>query len=94
LDTVEAGRGFADMQALKGVIGKTRLVSLGEATHGTREFFQLKRRMLEFLVNEMGFNIFAIEATMPESFDINEYVMTGLRRHPVCGKDHRRKALS
>jgi erythromycin esterase len=33
--------------------------------------------MLEFLVNEMGFNIFAIEATMPESFDINEYVMTG-----------------
>jgi erythromycin esterase len=77
LDTVEAGRGFADMQALKGVIGKTRLVSLGEATHGTREFFQLKHRMLEFLVNEMGFNIFAIEATMPESFDINEYVMTG-----------------
>jgi erythromycin esterase len=77
LDTVEAGHGFADMQALKGVIGKTRLVSLGEATHGTREFFQLKHRMLEFLVNEMGFNIFAIEATMPESFDINEYVMTG-----------------
>ena len=77
LDTVEAGHGFADMQALKGVIGKTRLVSLGESTHGTREFFQLKHRMLEFLVNEMGFNIFAIEATMPESFDINEYVMTG-----------------
>jgi erythromycin esterase len=77
LDTVEAGHGFADMQALKAVIGKTRLVSLGEATHGTREFFQLKHRMLEFLVNEMGFNIFAIEATMPESFDINEYVLTG-----------------
>jgi len=77
LDTVEAGHGFADMQALKDVIGKTRLVSLGEATHGSREFFQLKHRMLEFLVNEMGFNIFAIEATMPESFDINEYVMTG-----------------
>jgi erythromycin esterase len=77
LDTVEAGHGFADMQPLKGVIGKARIVSLGEATHGSREFFQLKSRMLEFLVKEMGFNIFAIEATMPESFDINEYVMTG-----------------
>jgi erythromycin esterase len=77
LDTAEAGHGFADMQPLKGVIGKARLISLGEATHGSREFFQLKHRMLEFLVNEMGFNIFAIEATMPESFDINEYVLTG-----------------
>ncbi|MBO0798155.1 MAG: erythromycin esterase family protein [Blastocatellia bacterium] len=77
LDTVEAGHGFADMQPLKGIVGKARIVSLGEATHGSREFFQLKHRMLEFLVNEMGFNTFAMEATMPESFDINEYVLTG-----------------
>ncbi|HZM86878.1 MAG TPA: erythromycin esterase family protein [Blastocatellia bacterium] len=77
LSTVEAGHGFAEMQPLKKIVGEARVVSLGEATHGTREFFQLKHRMLEFLVNEMGFNIFAIEATMPESFDINEYVLTG-----------------
>jgi erythromycin esterase-like protein len=50
LTSAEAGRGFADMQPLKRVIGDARIVSLGEATHGTREFFQLKHRMLEFLV--------------------------------------------
>jgi erythromycin esterase len=77
LETVEAGHGFADMQPLKRIIGQARIVSLGEATHGTREFFQLKHRMLEFLVNEMQFNVFGIEATMPEAFDINEYVLTG-----------------
>ena len=77
LETVEAGHGFADMQPLKQIIGAARIVALGEATHGTREFFQLKHRMLEFLVNEMGFSVFAIEATMPESFDINDYVLTG-----------------
>jgi erythromycin esterase len=33
--------------------------------------------MLEFLVSEMGFTVFGIEATMPEAFDINEYVLTG-----------------
>jgi erythromycin esterase len=82
LRTVEAGNGFADMQPLKKLIGSAHLVSLGEATHGTREFFQLKHRMLEFLVSEMGFTIFAIEATMPESFDINEYILTG-RGDPV-----------
>jgi erythromycin esterase len=77
LKTVEAGHGFADLQPLKKLIGSSRIVALGEATHGTREFFQLKHRMLEFLVNEMGFTVFAIEASMPEAFDINEYVLTG-----------------
>ena len=77
LKGVEAEQGFEDMQPLKQIIGHARLVALGEATHGTREFFQLKHRMLEFLVTEMEFNIFGIEATMPEGFDINEYVLTG-----------------
>ena len=77
LRTVEARNGFADMQPLKQIIGNARLVELGEATHGTREFFQLKHRMLEFLVSEMGFTVFGIEATMPEGFDVNEYVLTG-----------------
>lgn len=77
LETVEAGHGFADLQPLKQIIGPARIVALGEATHGTREFFQLKHRLLEFLVTEMGFNLFAIEATMPESFDLNDYVLTG-----------------
>jgi erythromycin esterase len=77
LSDVEAGHGFDDMLPLKKVIGQARLVALGEATHGTREFFQLKHRMLEFLVSEMGFTVFGIEATMPEAFDVNEFVLTG-----------------
>jgi erythromycin esterase len=59
------------------MIGNARVVALGEATHGTHEFFQLKHRMLEFLVSEMNFNVFAIEANMPEGFDLNEYVLNG-----------------
>jgi erythromycin esterase-like protein len=77
LQSVEAGRGFADMQPLKRVIGNARIVSLGEATHGTREFFQLKHRVLEFLATEMGFSIFSIEANLPEAYRLNEYVLTG-----------------
>src|ERR1043165_4376892 len=77
LNTTEAGHGFADMQALKPLIGNARIVSLGEATHGTREFFQLKHRMLEFLATEMGFTIFSIEANMPEAYRLNDYVLNG-----------------
>ena len=77
LQTPEAGHGFADMQPLKKIVGDARIVSLGEATHGTREFFQLKHRMLEFLATEMGFTIFSIEANMPEAYRLNDYVLNG-----------------
>ncbi|MDX6530515.1 MAG: hypothetical protein QOH41_2805 [Blastocatellia bacterium] len=77
LDTVEAGHGFADMQPLKKIVGDARIVALGEATHGTREFFQLKHRMLEFLATEKGFTIFSIEANMPEAYRLNDYVLNG-----------------
>jgi erythromycin esterase len=77
LQTPEAGHGFADMESLKKVVGNARIVSLGEATHGTREFFQLKHRTLEFLATEMGFTIFSIEANMPEAYRLNDYILTG-----------------
>ena len=77
LNTVEARNGFVDMQPLKKMIGNARIVSLGEATHGSREFFQLKHRMLEFLATEKGFTIFSIEANMPEAYRLNDYVLNG-----------------
>jgi erythromycin esterase len=77
LTTVEAGHGFRDMERLKPAVGDARIVGLGEATHGSREFFQLKHRMLEFLVSEMGFSVFAIEANWPEALAVDEYVVTG-----------------
>lgn len=78
LKTPEARNGFDDMKPLKKMIGDARIVSLGEATHGTREFFQLKHRMLEFLASEMGFTIFSIEANMPEAYRLNDYVLNGV----------------
>ncbi|MBC8145247.1 MAG: erythromycin esterase family protein, partial [bacterium] len=70
-----AGKGFDDMARLGKLIGKAKIVALGEATHGSREFFQFKHRMLEFLVREMGFTVFAIEASASACLNINDYVM-------------------
>ncbi|MGH9842088.1 MAG: erythromycin esterase family protein, partial [Blastocatellia bacterium] len=77
LKSIEAGHGFADLQPLKRVLKDARIVGLGEATHGSREFFQFKHRMLEFLVKEMGFTVFAIEASYPACMNINDYVLHG-----------------
>lgn len=67
----------ADLMPLKAMIGNARIVGLGEATHGSKEFFKMKHRLIEFLVNEMGFTIFAIEANLPECARLNEYILTG-----------------
>lgn len=75
LKSVEAGNGFRDLQPLKKVFKDAQIVGLGEATHGTREFFQFKHRMLEFLVKEMGFRVFAMELDFAACQKINDYVM-------------------
>lgn len=77
IKTPEAGNGFEDLQPLKKIIGDARIVSLGESTHGSREIFQMKHRLVEFLASEMNFTIFSIEANMPESYRVNDYVLGG-----------------
>jgi erythromycin esterase len=59
------------------MIGDARIVALGEATHGTKEFFTMRHKILECLVIEEGFNIFAMEASWHRANHINEYVQTG-----------------
>ena len=77
LTTAEPGGSLDDLMPLKSIIGDARIVALGEATHGTREFFQMKHRLLQFLVQELGFTVFALEANGPEADLLNEYVQTG-----------------
>ena len=77
LDSTNPGSGLDDLRRMESTIGNARIVAMGEATHGTREFFQLKHRMLEFLVEKKGFTVFGIEANWPESLAINDYVLNG-----------------
>jgi erythromycin esterase len=77
LSTVEAGSPLKDLEAFGKAVGDARLVALGEATHGTREIFQMKHRLLEYLVREKGFTVFAIEANWPESEAADRYIKTG-----------------
>ncbi|HVF98763.1 MAG TPA: erythromycin esterase family protein [Chloroflexia bacterium] len=68
---------YSDLMPLKQMIGDARIVSLGEATHGTHEFFTMKHRMLRFLVKEMGFSVFALEDQWAEIERVNSYVQSG-----------------
>ena len=77
LSTTDPTASIDDLEPLRQMVGAAHVVGLGEGTHGTREFFLMKHRILKFLVTRMGFTHFAIEATSPEADDMNRYVLTG-----------------
>lgn len=77
LVSTSPGASDADLSSLAAIVGTARLVGLGEATHGSHEFFTVKHRVFQYLVEHLGFTGFAIEATMPESFAVDTYVRTG-----------------
>lgn len=77
--TVEAGdrRDTTDLAALARIVGTASIVGLGESTHGTHEFFQVKHRILRALVERHGFRVFAIEANQLAVERINAWVQGG-----------------
>ena len=54
----------ADLAAFTTITGTARIIGLGEATHGSHEFFTMKDRLFRHLVQDAGVTAFAIEATM------------------------------
>lgn len=59
------------------VLADARIVGLGEGTHGTREFFELKHRIVRELVETHGLRTFAIEAAIGDARGVNDYVRDG-----------------
>jgi len=66
-----------DLEYLKQLVGDAKVVALGETTHGTSEIFKMKHRIIKYLTQNMNFDVFSIEANMPESYKINDYTIEG-----------------
>jgi protein-L-isoaspartate(D-aspartate) O-methyltransferase len=64
----------ADLNALLERIGSSRLVLLGEATHGTSEFYRMRERITRDLIVKKGFRFVAIEADWPDAARVDHYV--------------------
>jgi erythromycin esterase-like protein/predicted phosphoribosyltransferase len=63
-----------DYDALLDGIGDARLVLLGEATHGTHEFYRERAVITKRLIAERGFSGVAVEADWPDAYRVNRYV--------------------
>jgi erythromycin esterase-like protein len=64
-----------DYDGLLDLIGSRRLVLIGEASHGTHDFYRERARITRRLVDEFGFNAVAVEGDFPDAYRVNRYVM-------------------
>lgn len=64
----------SDLKELNSIFHQSRLVALGEVTHGSREIFMMKHRLLKYLNKEHDYNAFGIEQGFVEAAIVNEYV--------------------
>jgi erythromycin esterase-like protein len=85
LHSVDPGNGFTDLAPLDRIWQGVRVVALGEATHGTSEFFRMKHRLTEFLVARLGFRYFALELDARRAKPIDEYIQGERGNNPVAG---------
>ena len=84
-----------DYDALLDRIGDRRFVLIGEASHGTHEFYRERARITRRLIDELGFTAVAVEADWPDAYRVNRYVMgarrtsTPTRRSPTSAASRR-----
>jgi erythromycin esterase-like protein len=84
-----------DYDALLELVGDARFVLLGEASHGTHEFYSERAAITKRLIAEKGFTVIAIEADWPDAYRVNRYTrgvsqdrsaneaLSGFRRFPT-----------
>jgi erythromycin esterase-like protein len=84
-----------DYDGLLQLIGDAGVVLLGEASHGTHEFYRERARITRRLIEELGFRGVAVEADWPDAYRVNRYVhgasedadaeeaLRGFRRFPT-----------
>src|SRR5437773_6013894 len=63
-----------DFDVLLEMIGDARFVLLGEATHGTHEFYKARAEITKRLIREKGFTVIAWEADWPDALRINRFI--------------------
>jgi len=89
LDEIEGSahplRTREDLNPLIERIGDASFVLLGEASHGTSEYYQWRARLSSRLIAEKGFNFVAVEGDWPDCYRLNRYV----KRYPEAGANAR-----
>src|SRR4051812_50007122 len=82
-----------DYEPLLDLIGDARFVLLGEASHGTHEFYRERAQITKRLIQEKGFTAVAVEADWPDAYRGHPHVRRRGRAAQARGAPSRVKRL-
>ncbi|MFB9347784.1 erythromycin esterase family protein [Streptomyces heliomycini] len=77
LRTVEPTGPLDDLRPLGEAVGDARLVGVGQAVHGSRDFLALQHRVFRYLVEEKGFRSFVLEGPWSAGLRLDDHLLTG-----------------
>ncbi|MEU3619924.1 erythromycin esterase family protein [Streptomyces sp. NPDC006872] len=77
LHSTEPRDGLEDLGPVGAMVGRARVVGLGEATHGSHEFVTMKHRVFRYLVEKKGFRTVALEAPWSTGRRLDAYLVHG-----------------
>jgi erythromycin esterase-like protein len=72
---------ITELDILMDRIGNAHIVMLGEASHGTHEYYTWRSHITERLVKEKGFNFLCVEGDWPDCYRLNRYIKNYERTH-------------
>jgi erythromycin esterase len=70
-------KSYAALEPLKEAIGDSKIVMLGEASHGTHEYYTWRSAISKILIEQMDFSFIAVEGDWPDCYRINNWVKSG-----------------
>jgi erythromycin esterase len=77
ISTLSVTNDFRDLEPLRAAIGGSRVVMLGEPTHGDGTTFLAKARLIAFLHQQMGFDVLAWESGLYDVHEVWEHIRAG-----------------
>ena len=63
-----------DYEPLMELVGNSRFTLLGEASHGTHDFYHTRAQITQWLIKEKGYSAVAVEADWPDAHRVNRYI--------------------
>ncbi|UOQ54081.1 erythromycin esterase family protein [Hymenobacter cellulosivorans] len=79
-------RSATDLDAVLSAIGDARIVLLGEASHGTHEYYTWRAALSKRLIQEKGFNFIAVEGDWPDCFEVNCAIKQDQKEYGTAAK--------
>lgn len=75
---IQPEESISDISLLKSIFLNKYVIGLGEATHGTHEYYIYKHRLIRYLVQELGFKKIILETDFAGTKTLNSYVVDGI----------------